>query len=190
MFRFHINLPAMNTRKPSKAIIPSLIAAPEYPFSSQIETFLIVSFPERSINTMPLAIPATGTSDRQSPAWPVFSFDHPIAKTTAPRKVETMLTARNPPVPSPSAGASETVQRPERSVHAMPIAMKVTPTYESSDRCFPSGSGMGAKPLDMGASRCARAEENIQGTIPNSVAHGSCAMPVAGSRSGDSGDRP
>ena len=59
VFRFHTNLPAMKTREPSKVRIPSLITGPEYPFSTQSETFLIASLAERSINTMPPAIAAT-----------------------------------------------------------------------------------------------------------------------------------
>ena len=64
VFRFHTNLPAMKTRELSKVRIPSLITGPEYPFSTQSETFLIVSLAERSINTMPPAIAATETSER------------------------------------------------------------------------------------------------------------------------------
>ena len=39
----------MKTREPSKVRIPSLIIGPEYPFSTQSETFLIASLAERSM---------------------------------------------------------------------------------------------------------------------------------------------
>jgi hypothetical protein len=109
VFRFHTNLPAMKTRELSKVRIPSLITGPEYPFSTQSETFLIVSLAERSINTMPPAIAATETSERLFPAGPVFSFENPSAKTRAPRNVETKLIIRNPLTPSACTGASEIV---------------------------------------------------------------------------------